>query len=209
MEKILNIENWKRREHFEFYSEYDEPFWGIVSEVDVTRAYKRVKENNYSFFLYYLHKSIFAVNQIDELKLRIRDNQVVLFDKIHPASTIGRVDETFGYSFIEFDKNYDKFTKTAKTEIERINNTSGLSLNENSMRLDVIHYSTLPWIKFSGLTHARNFKYKDSIPKIVFGKAFPDGDKILMNVSLNAHHGLADGLHGARYFELFQKLLKE
>ena len=56
MEKILNIENWKRREHFEFYSEYDEPFWGIVSEVDVTRAYKRVKENNYSFFLYYFLK---------------------------------------------------------------------------------------------------------------------------------------------------------
>jgi len=91
----------------------------------------------------------------------------------------------------------------------RVNSSSGLSLNENSERLDVIHYSTLPWTKFTGLTHARNFKKIDSIPKIVFGKYFSNNNRKMMNISINAHHGLADGIHAAKYFELMQKLMDE
>ena len=209
MEKELDLNNWKRKEHYNFYSKYDEPFWGIVSEIDCTIAHEKSKKNNLSFFLYYLHKSIIAMNLIDEFRYRIRDEKVIVYDEIHSASTIGRDDETFGYSFIKYDRDFDKFTATANKEIGRIKNTSGLSLNENSERLDVIHYSSLPWFKFSGLTHARNFAYKDSIPKIVFGKYFVVNEKKIMNVSLNAHHGLADGLHAAKYFELFQKLMNE
>jgi chloramphenicol O-acetyltransferase type A len=207
LEKEFNIENWKRKEHFEFYSKYDEPFWGIVSEIDVTIAYKNAKEKRYSFFLYYLHKSILAINKINEFKYRIKNGRVIIFDEIHAASTIGRKDETFGYSFIEFSERFKDFTNSGIKEIERINSTTGLSLNENSNRLDVIHYSTLPWLKFTGLTHARNIKNEDSIPKIVFGKAFESDGRMLMNISLNAHHGLADGLHGAKFYELFQKLM--
>jgi len=209
MEKILDIKNWKRREHFEFFLKYDEPFWGIVSEIDCTRAYEKSKKNNFSFFQFYLHTSTVAINMIEEFRYRIKDNKIIIFDKIHAASTIGRDDETFGYSFIEQDKDFNKFAIAANIEIDRIKNTTGLSLNENSERLDVIHYSSLPWTKFTGLTHARNFKYKDSVPKIVFGKYIVVDGKKIMNVSLNAHHGLADGLHAAKYFELFQKLMDE
>ncbi|MDA3861527.1 MAG: chloramphenicol acetyltransferase [Melioribacteraceae bacterium] len=209
MEKILDIKNWKRREPFQFYSNYDEPYWGIVSEIDCTFAFEKAKENNSSFFLYYLHKSTMAINKIEEFRYRIRDEQVVEFNKINAAPTLGREDETFGFSFIEYDENFNTFTENASIEIDRIKNTTGLSLNENSERLDVIHYSTLPWTKFTGLTHARNFKDKDSVPKIIFGKYYVVDGKKIMNVSLNAHHGLVDGLHAGKYFELFQKLMNE
>jgi chloramphenicol O-acetyltransferase type A len=209
MDKIIEIKNWKRKDYFEFYSKYDEPFWGVVSEIDCTVAYETAKRNNISFFLYYLYRSTKAINMIEEFKYRIRDNEVILFDKVHSASTIGRDDESFGYSFIEYNSDFKIFESTAKIEIERINNSKGLSLNENSGRLDVIHYSTLPWTKFSGLTHARNFKHTDSVPKIVFGKCYNNGNKSMMNVSVNAHHGFADGLHAAKYLKLFQELMNE
>ncbi len=209
MRKKMETKNWKRKEYFDFFSKYDEPFWGIVSEIDCTLAYKEVKENNTSFFLHYLHKSTLAINMIEEFKYRIEDEQVILFDKIHAATTLGRDDETFGYSFIEFNKDFEKFNTAAQKEIKRINNSSGLSLNENSNRLDVIHYSSLPWTKFTGITHARNFRNNDSVPLITFGKYYIVDEKKIMNVPLNAHHGLADGLHAAKYFELFQKLLNE
>ena len=165
MDKIIDIENWKRKDYFEFYSKYDEPFWGVVSEVDCTIARQTAKENSISFFLHYLHKSTIAINMIEEFKYRIKDNEVILFDKINAASTIGRDDESFGYSFIEYNPDFEKFNLTASIEIERVKNSTGLSQNENSWRLDVVHYSTLPWTKFTGLTHARNFKFKDSAPK--------------------------------------------
>lgn len=209
MKEYVDINNWKRKEYYEFFSEYDEPFWGIVSEIDCTIAYEKAKQNNSSFFLYYLHKSTQAINMIEEFRYRIENEKVTLFDKINAATTLGRDDETFGYSFIEYNQDLNKFGFSANKEIERVKNSTGLSLNENSNRLDVIHYSSLPWTKFTGLTQARNFKQIDSIPKIIFGKYFIVDGKKIMNISLNAHHGLADGLHAAKYFELFQKLMNE
>ncbi len=209
MEKFIDLQSWKRKQHFDFFSKYDEPFWGVVSEIDCTNALEKAKILNESFFIYYLHKSIVAINEIEEFRYRIIDDKVVNYNEIHAASTIGRKDESFGYSFIKYDKDIKIFAKYAEEEILRVNSTSGLSLNENSQRLDVIHYSTLPWTKFTGLTHARNFKIKDSIPKIVFGKYFSNNGRKMMNISINAHHGLADGIHAAKYFELMQKLMDE
>jgi chloramphenicol O-acetyltransferase type A len=77
--KIIDINGWNRKEHFEFFSKMASPYFGISTEVDCTQAYKNAKENGYSFFAYYLHKSMIAVNAVEELKLRIVDNQVVLF----------------------------------------------------------------------------------------------------------------------------------
>lgn len=209
IKKYIDVNTWKRKEHYDFFSKYDEPFWGIVSEIDCTEAYEKSKGNGFSFFLYYLHKSIIALNEIEEFTYRISDGEITVFDEIHVATTIGRPDETFGYSFIEYNNNFTKFSISADKEILRINNSTGLSLNENSKRLDVIHYSSLPWTKFTGLTHARDFKNKDSVPKIVFGKYFVVNGRKIMNVSLNAHHGFADGIHGAKFFELFQKMMNE
>ena len=208
MEKIIDLNNWKRKEYYDFFSKYDEPFWGVVTEIDCTIAYENTKKNNQSFFLYYLYKSIIAINQIEEFCFRIKNGKVVYFDIINVATTIGRSDDSFGYSFLEYKDDFKVFTNIAKKEISRIKNKSGLCINENSERVDVVHYSTLPWTKFTGLTHARNFKKQDSIPKIVFGKYYNTNDgKKIMNVSLNAHHGLADGIHAAKFFNLFQNLM--
>ncbi len=71
------------------------------------------------------------------------------------------------------------------------------------------HFSTFPWNTFIGLLHARNFNNDDSVPKIVFGKVFDCGDRKFMAVSIEMHHGLADGFHAAKFIELFQKLMND
>ena len=69
--KIIDVENWNRKEHFNFFSKMASPYFGIVTEVNCTKAYDIAKENGYSFFAYYLHKSMIAVNVVEELKYRI------------------------------------------------------------------------------------------------------------------------------------------
>ncbi len=71
--KIIDIETWNRKEHFEFFSKMASPTFGIVTEVDCDECYKNSKENGISFFASYLHKSMIAVNSVDELKYRIID----------------------------------------------------------------------------------------------------------------------------------------
>lgn len=87
--KIVDTKNWNRKEHFDFFSQFDEPFFGLVSEVDCTAAHKTSSENNYSFFSYYLHKSLIAVNKVKEFKYRISDDKVIFYDEIDPPLRLG------------------------------------------------------------------------------------------------------------------------
>ncbi|MBU1720820.1 MAG: chloramphenicol acetyltransferase [Bacteroidetes bacterium] len=205
--KTVNPESWNRKEYFDFFSKFDEPFFGIVTEIDCTEAYRIVKENNYSFFAFYLHKSISAINKIPEFRYRINNNEIVVYDKIHVSPTIGRDDGSFGFAFLHYVDDFQVFSRSLSAETERVQNSTGLGLGENEMRNDVAHCTSVPWIKFTGVTHARQFKYADSIPKIAFGKAWKSGDRMVLPTSINVHHGFLDGFHVAKYLELFQKLM--
>ena len=203
----INFDTWKRKEHFEFFSEFDEPFFGITSEVECSTAYEYCKNNNISFFAYYLHKSLVAANQVDELKYRIKGDDVVAFDKIDASPTIGRDNGTFAFSFVKYNKDFNIFYNDLQKEIDAVQNSSGLRAEGDTEIIDVIHYSSIPWIKFTGVTHARNLKAKDSCPKITFGKLFNKDNKLFMPISVNAHHGLVDGRHVGEYLTIYQDIL--
>ena len=207
--KKIEPDTWKRKEHFEFFSTFDEPFFGIVSEIDCTRAMEKAKAENASLFSWYLHKSLLAVNDIEELRCRVIAGEPVIFEKVHASATIGREDGTFGFSFVPFDRDFSVFDTSLKNEIDAVKRSEGLRLSEESKRINVIHYSSLPWNKFTGLSHARDFKYEESQPKITFGKIYEEAGKKMMAVSINAHHGLVDGLHVSKFLEIFQNLMNE
>ena len=209
MKKVISIKGWKRREHFEFFSQFDEPFWGITADVDCTLAYQKAKKEGHSFFISYLHKSIKAVNEIEEFRCRIENGEIVCYDKIHVTTTVSRKNDTFAYSYMDFNESFETFNQTALAEIERVQNEPGLRLNENNMRTDVIHYSSIPWLKFTGLSHARHFKFKDSVPKITFGKCHGTAGKMMMPISVHVNHALVDGIHMAKFFEVFQQMLNK
>ena len=207
MYKLLDIENWNRKEHFAFFNQFDESFFGIVAEIDCTEAYQLCKSNSIPFSLYCHYRATTAVNQTEEFRYRIKNDEIVVFDTIHVTTTIGRDDNTFSFSFIPFAKSLNEYIELAKIEIERIKSSSGLGANENTGRLDVIHFSTVPWISFTGVTHPQSFKFKDSIPKITFGKYFYRNDRMILPVSVNAHHGLMDGYHVGQFLKLFEQVM--
>ncbi|MDH7446491.1 chloramphenicol acetyltransferase [Aquimarina sp. 2201CG14-23] len=205
----LDLATWNRREHYEFFNGFDEPFFGIVSTVDFSLGYQKIKDNGYPYFLYYLHKSLLAANSIEPFKYRIEEEKIFKYDMIHASPTIGREDHTFGFSFIEFHEDFEVFQVHAKKEIEAVKNSKGLRHNEDTKRMDNIHFSSIPWYNFTGITHARHFQYRDSVPKISFGRYTKEQGKINLPISINVHHGLMDGYHVGQYLEEFQRLLNE
>lgn len=207
--KIIDLNTWKRKEHFEFFSSFDDPMFGFVTNIDCTNAYNVTKEKNHSFFAYYMHKSLLAANKIEEFKYRIVDGNAVIYDEIHASPTIGRDDGTFGFSFVAFNQDFTTFCASLKKEIAIVENSGGLRLDVDAGRINTIYYSTLPWSSFTGLTYPRNVKDTSGIPQITFGKLFTEGERKLMPVSLHAHHALVDGLHLANFLEIFQALLDE
>ncbi len=209
MKQKLDIENWNRKEHFDFFKQLEEPFFGLITKIDCTIAYQKSKELGVSFFEYYLYKTLFAVNEIENFRYRIIDDQVFIFEKINASATIMREDKTFGFSFIEFHENLKVFSENTIKEVERVRNTTGLFTREFSVT-NLIHFSTIPWTNFSSLSHARSFTFPDSCPKITFGKIkVSKSGKRKMAMSIHVHHGLVDGYHVGEFVTLFQKLMNE
>jgi chloramphenicol O-acetyltransferase type A len=207
MYKKIDIDLWKRKAHFIFFKNYKEPFLGITVDVDVTNAYQIAKSREFSFFLYYLHKAITAANILESFRYRIKDGEVLLYDVINASATINRENGTFGFSYIAYHQAITKFIAAADIEILRVRNTDQLLPLISGD--DVIHFSSLPWIKFTALSHARNLDIQDSCPKISFGKMTDNKGKKSMPVSIHVHHALMDGSDVGKFIECFQNLLDE
>ncbi|MGH9337199.1 MAG: CatA-like O-acetyltransferase [Vicinamibacteria bacterium] len=200
----IDLATWNRRHHFAFYRGYDNPYFNICAPVDVTRLLMRSRsEGGPSFFLASLWASLAAVNEIEELRYRIRGEDVVIHDRVHGGSTVLVPDGTFRFGYFDYDPDFRAFAEGAASVLERVRAETG-PLEARPERDDMIHYSIIPWVAFTSFSHARHWGTEDSIPKVVFGRHHREGDIDRMPVSIEVNHALVDGLHVGRFFERFQ-----
>ncbi|MVZ65851.1 chloramphenicol acetyltransferase [Sphingobacterium sp. DK4209] len=208
MKTRIDINNWPRKNHFQFFSSFEEPFFGINVQVDCSLAYSNAKSQNKSFFLYYLYRTLMACNAVENFKYRIIDGEVYLFDSVYAASTVNRPDNSFGFGYFKYNEDEAIFIEKALQEIKTVRASN--TLLSTPWGENEIHFSALPWFNFTGLSHARAFSKKDSCPKISFGKLARGADgKMMMPISIHAHHGLMDAFHVSQLLEYFQDLLDQ
>lgn len=199
--RYLDIENWNRKKHFEHFSKLQDPYFAVVADVDVTKAFQYAKEKKISFFALYLHACIKAINAVENLRYRIEGDKVVIHDVIHASATIPREDTTFGFSFIHYSEDFEEFNSNLEKEKERIVNSTDLFPPVNTE--DCIYCSALPWIQFS--SHKEPVSgFKESVPKLAFAKFSEKEGRLMMPVSIAVNHALADGYHVGEFFKHYQ-----
>jgi chloramphenicol O-acetyltransferase type A len=209
MPHFLDLDRWPRRAHFDFFRRYEHPFWSVCAPVDVTRAHAACSASDGpSFFLVTLHASLAAANEVPEFRQRLRGERVLEHETIHGGSTVLLADDTFTFAYFDFQADFGAFARDGARVLEAARTARG-KLEPRSDRDDMLHYSVLPWIRFSSFTHARRHNEEDSVPKIVFGKAHAEGGgRWSMPVAVDVHHALVDGLHVARFLAGFQEHLE-
>jgi chloramphenicol O-acetyltransferase type A len=207
MPQKLDIENWNRREHFKFFKTFDAPYYGVTVTLDCTRAYQQAKYLGVSFYSYYLHKTLVAINETENFRYRIEGNDVYICDQVDVSSTILRDDNTFGFSHILFHPDILEFHKNVAREIDRVKSTTGLITT--GPLTDVIHFSALPWVNFTSISEATNSSAGDSCPKVAVGKLTDVDGKKRMPFAIHVHHALVDGYHLGQFLDKLQLLLNE
>ncbi|TYP96086.1 chloramphenicol O-acetyltransferase type A [Tenacibaculum adriaticum] len=202
MKSYLDIENWNRKELFNHFRTLADQNFGIVVSVDVTKTHELSKISNTSFFIRYLHACIKAINSVENLKYRIEDDKVAIYDVVHASATIARKDTTFGFSFIEFSEDFDVFNANFQSEKERI--LSSTNLFPPKYSLGCIHCSAIPWLNFTGHKEPFSGNSDDSVPQLAFGKVVEEHGKKTMSVAITVNHSLVDGYHVGQFFDKFQ-----
>lgn len=203
----LDLDAWPRRAHFEFFRAYDNPWFNLCADVDVTKLHAwSGSEGGPSFFAASLWYSLAVANEIEEFRYRIRGDRVVVYPSIDGGSTVLLPDGTFRFAYYDFDPDFDRFVRHVGRVLDRVKMESG-PLDPQDQLDDLIHYSVIPWVSFTSFSHARRWGTDDAIPKIVFGKHRQVAGRRLMPVSVEVHHALLDGIHVGRFYEAFQRRL--
>lgn len=203
--KILNIENWNRKEHFDFFNQFDDPYFSVTIDFDVTNIYKYAKANNLSFFVLYLHACMKALNSIENFRYRIKEDKIIVHDVIHASATILREDNTFGFSFVYYDDSFEQFNKNFDLEKKRVLSTKSLFPIQNSD--DCVYCSAMNWFNFSAHKEPVFGVSKESIPKLAFGKFVKKDKQLKMPVAIAVNHALIDGYHIGQFVDVYQKEL--
>jgi len=126
-------------------------------------------------------------------------DKVRIYEKVHPGSTILYDDNTFGYAYFEYQDDVELFIRNGEKVVENQKNMKPFATSPPHNGF--IYFSVIPWISFTSIKHARDNDSDHSIPRIVFGKYFRYGKKIMMPISVEVHHALVDGYHIGKYFK--------
>ncbi len=201
--KELDINSWNRKTQYDFFKSYDDPFFNLTTQLDVTNLYNYCKKNDLSFFLTNLFLALESANEILEFRLRIINNKVYEFESIDIGSTVLNDDNTFSFCFFKREKSIYEFVKQGKEALIKHKENNNFDSNKEVQNL--IYCSFIPWVSFTSFKHARNMERESSgIPKFVFGKYFEENKIKKMPFSIEVHHALMDGYHVGKFLELFQ-----
>lgn len=206
--EYIDLENWKRKEHFAFFYKMDYPQYNICMDLDVTNFLAFTKEEGLSFYYSMIYAVTRIANESENFKYRIRDGQVVLHDRVHPSFTEmdkSISDDLFKMITVDIEDSIVEFVQAA-VNVNR-NQKSYFDPEKLVGRDDLIYITCIPWISFTHLSHTILLNKDDAIPRISWGKYYRNDDRILLPFSVQVHHALMDGLHVGKYIENLQNYL--
>jgi chloramphenicol O-acetyltransferase type A len=208
MTKYLDTSTWARRAVFEFFRQFDKPYFNICMQLNITRLLALLHDRpEVSVSLAYHYFALRAANETEPFRYRLRDGKVIVHDVIHGGTTVLLPNETFTLAYFDYEEDFETFIERADRAVKEVLSGDG-SFNPDPGD-DRIHFTALPWVSFTSFSHARNWGREDSVPKIAFGKFLKTSDRTLLPFSVEVHHALMDGLHVGRYVSRLEEALAE
>lgn len=202
--RTIQLENWPRRDHYLFFKTYDYPHFSLSVDMDLTAFLPFVKKQKISFTAAVMYLVARCANDIPEFRHRVRDGNPIEHDVVHPGVTILSKDNLFTFCTVEYQSDFNEFTRIAEEEISLAKIQP--SLEEKYPDDRMLFMTSIPWVSFTSFMHPLKLSPPDSVPRFAWGKYRQEGDKILMPLSVQGHHAVMDGLHAGRFYEEFQRL---
>ena len=204
MKKIIDLETYPRRSHFEYFGAMAFPYVGLTAKVDVTNLIKFAKMRGGSTFHAILWAAAKAANCVPELRQRIMGGQIVEFEHCNIGYTVAREDHTFCNCYTETRMSLEDFLVDAKRRQAEAVKQSGF-FNPAEDETGLIFTSCVPWVEFTQVVQPVPSP-GDCNPRIVFGKYIRENEKTLMPLHIQCNHALVDGYHISEFFRIFQQI---
>ena len=184
MKRFIDLNNWDRAHLFRSYLGTDLPYIIIGADLDVTKLYRFTKQQHLSFYFSMIYAATKTADEIVNFRYRFQDGQPFEIPRNTAFATHMR-------------KGSEMFHMVACDHYDQLKG-----------RDDIINYSCIPWISYNHFFRTISKCGIDCNPKISMGKFKKEQDRILLPFSVQVHHGLMDGYHVGKYYNLLEEYLQ-
>lgn len=199
----IQLSEYPRKAHFEYFSSMSYPYVGVTVNVDVTELHSLCKQKGWSFYLAFMHLAALSADTVPALRQRIHDGVIREYDTCPTSHTEPLSDGTYCYCTLRHDMTLDEYMDYAKKERKRAVERG--TIEEDAEVESCYFVSCLPWVGYTALVQPVG---GDSNPRITWGKYEEQSGRIMMPVSLLAHHALVDGRHIGEFYDKLNELLR-
>ena len=203
----IDMQTWSRREHFQKFNSFDHPYFSMCADVDLTTFYQYVKMNDISINVAIIYILSRVSNEIPEFRHRIRGENVVEHEIVHPSATILTDEDLFTFCPFEYVEEFSKFSASALEMIAY--RKKHLTLKDEPGRDNSLFMTAIPWVSFTSFMHPIHLNPPDSVPRFAWGKFFEDGNVMNMPLDVQVHHALMDGIHLGRFYTEVQNYFND
>ena len=203
--RTIDLKTWHRKDHYEFFCGFEYPHFSLCADVGLTTFLPAIKEANVSFTAAIMYLIARTANAIPEFRQRVREGNPVEHDVVHPSATILTKNDLFSFCTVLYSEDFLEFIRRAEEEISQVKQNPYIEekIQDDSM----LFMSPIPWVSFTAFMHPLRLNPADSVPRFAWGKYQEQDGKVMMPLSVQAHHAMVDGIHVGRYYQQIQELL--
>lgn len=201
----IDLDSWPRRAIHDYFLGFDDPWFSLCAEVEAGPTWDWCKASGAAFSLACWWAVLRATDDVPAFRQRLRDGGVWEHERLRMGVTALKPDQAFTYAYFDDAPDFARFVVSAKAELEARFASSGLDPEVG--RDDLLHGTVVPWVRFTGLKHARASSSDGSVPKIALGRASAVEGGRRLPVSVEGHHSLIDGVHVGAFLRALEARL--
>lgn len=202
----VDLSCWARKEHFEVFQTFAQSTINQTVLLDITALLKHIKEVGWKFYPTIIFLLSKVVNRHTEFRMAIKDNELVIWNEVHPSYTIFHNEtETFSSLWSHYDGNIHHFQHVYAEDMARYSNNLSYWPKGESLE-NIFFVSAIPWVSFTSfninVANMQNF----FSPMFTIGKYYNQDGKVLLPLAIQVHHSVCDGFHVARLINELQEI---
>lgn len=196
---IINMNTWDRKDCFNHFFNNAKCTYSITVNIDITNLYNYTKINKlrlYPTFTWVVSK---AINNYEQFRMAFdNEDRLGFFDEIGPSYSVlndktkvmSDLYTTYNNVFLDFYEDMENSLNSYKKDTNF----------KTQFKENFFIVSCLPWFNYTSFNVNNEGSSPFLFPMVTWGKFFEEGNKILMPVTIQVHHAVADGYHCSLFF---------
>lgn len=122
--RVIDKQNWPRKDHFDFYRGFANPSFNLCVPVEAQRLYECAKDRGVSFFQLALYALVRAANGVPQLKQRLLGDDIIEYDQLAVMTPVMTAQEGFRQVWCDNAADFAAFSHAATPNIEAAKHTA-------------------------------------------------------------------------------------